>query len=203
MSIAHLLEEFDDLGDGASDISISEMKLEEEKLQAFERGYGAGWEDASKAEAGDREKLTSDFANNLRELSFTYQEAYGQMVRSLEPLLTRIVSSVLPEIARKSLGPQISETLVEAAKSVGKQTVEIVVSPGNGEIVGEMLGAQMGFPIKLIEEASLGEGQAYLRFGDAERQIDYDDVLAGVSRAVAAFFHELDKSIKSEVHDVG
>ncbi len=106
MSIAHLLEEFDDLGDGASDISISEMKLEEEKLQAFERGYGAGWEDASKAEAGDREKLTSDFANNLRELSFTYQEAYGQMVRSLEPLLTRIVSSVLPEIARKSLGPQ-------------------------------------------------------------------------------------------------
>lgn len=203
MSIAHLLEEFDDRDDEGSAISMSEMKLEEEKLQAFERGYGAGWEDASKAEAGDREKVKSDFANNLRELSFTYHEAYGKMVKSLEPLLNRIVTSVLPDLARKSLGPQISEILQEVAKTVGEQAVEIVVGPGNGDLVREMLGNQTGFPLQVAEEPSLGEGQAYIRFGDAERQIDYDDVLVGVSRAVEAFFHELDQSIESEVQDAG
>ncbi len=203
MSIAHLLEEFDEQRDGETSISMSEMRLEEEKLQAFERGYGAGWDDASKAEAGDREKLTSDFANNLRELSFTYREAYGQMVKSLEPLLSQIVSSVLPEIARKSLVPQISELLGEVARTAGKQTVEIVVGPANHAHVSDMLGTQVGFPVQLIEEPSLGEGQAYLRFGDGERQIDYGDVLAGVSRAVDAFFHELDQSIESEVQDAG
>ncbi len=203
MSIAHLLEEFDDRDDEGSAISMSEMKLEEEKLQAFERGYGAGWEDASKAEAGDREKVKSDFANNLRELSFTYHEAYGKMVKSLEPLLNRIVTSVLPDLARKSLGPQISEILQEVANTVGEQAVEIVVGPGNGDLVREMLGNQTGFPLQVAEEPSLGEGQAYIRFGDAERQIDYDDVLVGVSRAVEAFFHELDQSIESEVQDAG
>lgn len=203
MTITHLLEEFEERTDQASSISISEIRLEEEKLQSFERGYGAGWEDASKADADEQDRVTSDFANNLRELSFTYQEAYGQMVKALEPLLNRIVSSVLPEIAAKSLGPQISALLSEAAKSTGEQTVEIVVSPGNRALVSDMLSGDLGFPIKVIEESSLGGGQAYLRFADAERQIDFDAVLASVSSAVDAFFHELDQSIQSEVKDAG
>ena len=203
MSIAHLLEQFEARVEDGPAISISEMRLEEEKLEAFERGYGAGWEDAEKAQATGHQKVTSEFANNLRELSFTYHEAYGQMAKSLEPLLNRIVTSVLPEIAQKSLGPQISEILGEAAKTTSEQAVEIVVGSGNADLVREMLETQIGIPVRLIEEPSLGEGQAYLRFGDAERQIDYDDVLAGVSRAVDAFFHELDQSILSEVQDVG
>jgi len=203
MSVAHLLEEFDHRSQGALAIHMSEMKLEEEKLQAFERGYGAGWEDASSAEAEGRKKLSSEFANNLRELSFTYQEAHGQMVKSLEPLLSQVISSVLPMIARKSLVPQITEILEEAAKIAGEKPVEIVVGPGNLERVGEMLNAPVGLPVTLVEEDSLGEGQAYLRFGETERQIDFDTVLAGISSAVDAFFHELDHSIEKEVQDVG
>lgn len=203
MSIAHLLEEFADQDSDDSPISMSEMRLEEEKLQAFERGYGAGWEDASKAEAGDHEKISGDFANNLRELSFTYREAYGQMVKSLEPLLNSIVSSVLPEVARKCLVPQISELLKDAAKSAGERTVEIVVDPSNSASLSEMLSTPMAFPIRVVEEPSLGEGQAFVRFGESERQINYKDVLTGVSNAVDAFFHELDQSIESEVQDAG
>ena len=203
MSIAHLLERFEPWPEDGVELSISEVKFEEERLQAFERGYGAGWEDAEKAQAQEYGKFTSDFANNLRELSFTYHEAHGQMVKALEPLLAQIVTSVLPEIAGKSLGPQIVEILLGAAKAAGERSVEVVVGQGHAAVVEAHVPGDIGMPVRVIEEPSLGEGQAYLRFGDGEHQIDFDDVLAGVSRAVDAFFHELDQSMESEVQDAG
>lgn len=204
MSISHLLESFEGSDrDNARPISMSEVTLEEEKLEAFERGYTAGWDDAAKAQAEDRSRVTSDFANNLQELSFTYNEAYGHLAKALQPVLKQVVDGLLPGIARKSLGPQIMEQLNELAAGVGRQEVEIVVSPANAALMRDLLDRNAGFPVSLIQEASLGEGQAYLRFGENERQIDYGEVLAGIGQAVDAFFHELDQTIEKEAKHAG
>lgn len=204
MSISHLLESFEAASrDESRPIAMSELTLEEEKLEAFERGYKAGWDDAAKAQAEDRTRVTRDFANNLQELSFTYHEAYGHLARALKPVMSQIVETILPEIARESLGPRLSEQLGELANAAGKQDVEIVVAPSNARLVRSLLEKDVGFPVKLVEEASLGEGQAYLRFGDSERQIDHNEVLSGISQAVAAFFHELEHTSEKEVTHVG
>ena len=140
MSISHLLESFQDTAlDDSRPISMSELTLEEEKLEAFERGYKAGWDDAAKAQEEDRDRITSDFANNLQELSFTYQEAYGHLARALKPVLQQMVDSVLPGLARQALGPQIVEQLTELAAGAGRQEVEIVVSPGNAPLMRGLL----------------------------------------------------------------
>ena len=204
MSISHLLESFQDTAlDDSRPISMSELTLEEEKLEAFERGYKAGWDDAAKAQEEDRDRITSDFANNLQELSFTYQEAYGHLARALKPVLQQMVDSVLPGLARQALGPQIVEQLTELAAGAGRQEVEIVVSPGNAPLMRGLLDGKAGFPVRLVEESSLGEGQAYLRFGEFERQIDYAEVLAGIGRAVDAFFDELDQELEKEAKHAG
>ncbi|MDQ2090574.1 FliH/SctL family protein [Marimonas arenosa] len=204
MSISHLLESFEgaDQDDGGS-ISMSELSLEEEKLEAFERGYKAGWDDAAKAQAEDRNHLTSDFANNLQELSFTYHEASGHLARALRPVMTQIVEAVLPEIARKSFGPRIAEQLTGLALAVGKQRVEIVVAPQNIALVRGLLDEDPGFPVQLVEEPSLGAGQAYLRFGDGERQIDHDEVLSRIAKALDAFFDELKHTSEKELKHGG
>lgn len=204
MSIAHLLESFESFrNDDSPAIAISELSLEEAKLEAFERGYKAGWDDATQAQTEDRQRVTGDFANNLQELGFTYHEAYSHLTRALKPVLDQIVTSVLPDIARKSLGPRIVEQLAELAQAEGRQQVEIVVSPANADLMRTLLEKDTGFPVALIEEASLGEGQAFLRFGETERHIDHDEVLSGISEAVDAFFHELNQSMETEVDHAG
>ena len=50
MSIAHLLEDFTAQAEGAPMRLLDEEALEEERLAAFEKGYGAGWEDALQAQ---------------------------------------------------------------------------------------------------------------------------------------------------------
>ena len=176
MSIAHLLESFEHADrDESRPIAMSELTLEEEKLEAFERGYKAGWEDAAKAQVEDRSRVTSDLAKNLQEMSFTYHEAYGHLARALRPVLDQIVGAVLPDLAQKSLGPRIAEQLSDLAADAGKQDVEIVVAPRNADLVERLLERDTGFPVKLIKEPSLGDGQVFLRFGDGERQIDHSE----------------------------
>ena len=198
MTISHLLESFEARIGTNREVSLSEDNLEEQKLESFEGGYKAGWEEAAKAQSNEAGRISSDFAQNLQELAFTYNEAYGHILKSLHPLLKQIVDAVLPEIARHSFGPQIREQLGQMATELGRQDVEVVVAPVNTGPVSEMLKGDFGFSIKVVEETSLGEGQAYLRFGEAERQINQDEVLAGVSAALDGFFHEIEQNLKKE-----
>ena len=157
MSISHLLESFEAADrDDSRPISMSELSLEEEKLEAFERGYKAGWDDAAKAQAEDKTRVTSDFANNLKDMAFTYHEAYGHLARALKPVLEQIVETVLPDIARKSLAPQIAELLNELAGEAGRREVEIVVSPVNADLVHQMLDGKTEFPVRLIGRGIAG-----------------------------------------------
>lgn len=191
MTISHLLESFD--GFQGSSVSLSEDSLEDQKLVSFERGYKAGWDDSAKAQQDDSTRVTSDFASNIQDLSFTYHEAYSHMVKSMKPLLQQIVDAVLPEIARKTFGIQVSEQLHAIAEKLVGQEIEVVVSPNNADAMQGMLEQDFNLTVSMVIEPSLGEGQAYLRFGQSERQINMDEVLSGVNIAIEAYFHEIEK----------
>lgn len=191
MTISHLLESFD--GFQGSSVSLSEDSLEDQKLDSFERGYKAGWDDSAKAQQDDSTRVTSDFASNIQDLSFTYHEAYSHMVKSMKPLLQQIVDAVLPEIARKTFGIQVSEQLHAIAEKLVGQEIEVVVSPNNADAMQGMLEQDFNLTVSMVIEPSLGEGQAYLRFGQSERQINMDEVLSGVNIAIEAYFHEIEK----------
>ncbi|MFV0358976.1 MAG: hypothetical protein ACK5IR_04275, partial [Tropicimonas sp.] len=67
-------------------------------------------------------------------------------------------------------------------------TLEIVVSPGNGELMRSLIAGHVGPPARVVEEESLGDGQAFLRAGRVERKLDIDAVLRDISEAIASFF---------------
>ena len=203
MTIAHLLESFEGAArDESGSAGLSELAFEEEKLEAFERGYQAGWDDSVKAQSDETVRVTSDFTNNLRELSFTYHEAHSHVLKSLKPLIENIVHSVLPRVAGKSLAAQIAEQVGEVASSE-TGGVEIAVAPANVVAVQAMLPDQPGYPLAVRADAAIGEGQAFLNFGDQERLIDYDEVLTGVTSAIDAFFNELERTSEKEARDAG
>lgn len=169
--------------------------LEEARLAAFENGYTAGWEDAGAAQAEDQTRLRADLARNLQALSFTYHEARAHVVMALQPLLTDVIDRVLPQMARETLGATLREQLVLIGKDMADAPITLVLNPSSREAVLAMLDDTVGLPVRIVEEPTLGEGQAYLRFETNEIRIDSDRIVTDLQRAIRSFFALAEKGI--------
>lgn len=188
MSVAHLLEDFGSLTKG-SVIEISEVVLEEQRLAAFENGYQAGWDDSAKASSESQGTLTSEAAQGLADLSFTYQEAYSGVINGMRPLIEQIISSILPSLAQQTLAPRITEILVDLLKTHGQAPVELVVANGVAASLGDMLSEHTSLSISVTEDPELGAAQAQLRFGQVcEQDVDLEAVISEISASMDTFF---------------
>lgn len=172
----------------------SEMVFEEEMLQSFDRGYKDGWDDAAKAHAEEQSSISAELAGNLQSLSFTYHEARGSVLSEMEGILKGLVSRILPETMVHSLGAMIVEHVRRAADEASEVDVEVIVCPENALRVTDLIEGMIAPPLTVIEEASLGEGQAFIRLGGAEQKIDLEAVLQGLSEAVTDFFEPPEQS---------
>ncbi|MCT4554992.1 MAG: ABC transporter ATP-binding protein [Pelagimonas sp.] len=169
---------------------IDEVDLEGVRLDAFEKGYRAGWDDAIKAQSEDRDRISNELGQHLQDLSFTYHEACSHVINALTPLLNEMVQVVLPSMSQASLQAHIVEQLQAIAKEVGGMDVVIAVSPANSEALEPLMDQDFGFPIQLLEDPDLAAEQADIRFGQTEKQIDLGDLLSSLKEAVDGFAHE-------------
>lgn len=169
------------------------LALEDHKLQAFEAGYQAGWDDAVKAKSEEKDKLSAELSQNLQEMNFTYHEALSKLSVSMQPVIDEIIQKLLPELLKNTLGMRIREQIVELIDDQANNPVEIVVAPQNVELVKEVAGNGLKEPFVVVGEETLGAGQAFVRIGNNERQIDLDGVVSGLSEAMEGFFHEAEK----------
>lgn len=169
--------------------------LEEHRLEAFEQGYKAGWDDAAAAQSDDQTRIKADFAKNLQELSFTYHQARGQILSSIEPLLKEMVSKVLPKLAYENLSQTIIDEVLSVAKTQTEAGIQVVISPSNRPALEQLVELQDGLNITIIEEPSMADGLAYLRFADTEKHIDLDSVLTRYSQSVEGYFEQQEKVV--------
>lgn len=192
MSISHLLEDFGSGGDDHT-IHLSDVSLEEQRLEAFEKGYSAGWDDAVKAQKDDASRITTDFSSNLLDLSFTIQEAQSGILASLKPLLKGMVEQVLPRLARDSLGARVIETVQDMAGKAANGQVRIITAPANLNVLETLAEGLIGMEVTVLSEVSLGEGQVHIEVAGDEREINLDRVLGEISQAVDGFFDDQQK----------
>jgi flagellar assembly protein FliH len=170
-----------------------ETSFEEHRLEAYEQGYKAGWDDATAAQVEEQSRVAADFARNLQELSFTYHEARSQILNSLKPLFTEMVSKVLPRLAQETLPQSIVEEVLSAASDRTSAEFEIVISSANRPALERLLEGQTALDVNIVEEPTMAEGLAYIRFNETEKQIDLTSVLAGFSQLVEGFFTQQQK----------
>lgn len=199
MPIAHILEDFS--VENASQQSVklmSDVAIEDQRLASFEQGYTAGWDDAIDAQSSDQTRITGKLTQNLQDISFTYHEALSQMLCSIEPVFQAITESILPEILRETLVPLILEKLTEMARLQAEQPVELVVPAGVGTALRPILSQEFPVPVVLREDSNLVEGQARLRVGVAEQDIDGLELLQNIRTALEAFDYTLKKEIPHE-----
>lgn len=175
-------------GPASDTVVLDTSALEETRLASYDSGYAAGWEDATAAQSGDQARIGADLARSLQALSFTYQEARSHVLRALEPLLEAMAGKLLPAIAREALGAIVLEQLMPLAADMAETPVTLVLNPLARPAVEPLIAAATGLPLRIEEEASLGEGQVYLRFGGAENLVDLDRAASEILAATRGFF---------------
>lgn len=190
---AYQLEEFSTRIVSNDPILAGDTSFEEHRLEAFEQGYKAGWDDAVAAESDEQTRVEADFARNLQDLSFTYHEARGHILKSIEPLLKEMVAKVLPRLAAENLAQNIVDEVLSTANAQADVGVEVVISPANHAALEQLLQDQNGLAVTIIDEPSMGEGLAYLRFADSEKKIDLDSLLVGFLQSIDGFYEQQEK----------
>ncbi len=186
------LEDFGASGTVARPSAVPDAALEDLRLQSYEQGFRAGWDDAVAAADSEAQTLRDTLAGNLADLSFTYAEAHRHVLIAIEPLLRDMVGKVLPAVARDAIAPMVLEQVMPVARELAGTPIDIVANRATGALLAPIVAAAPGIPLRIVEEPTLGDGQCHLRFADRERLIDLDAVIAAIGEAVADFFDRND-----------
>ncbi|MCR8724352.1 flagellar biosynthesis protein [Frigidibacter sp. ROC022] len=195
MSRALILEEFAGdaaQGDDAAPVADPPAAPEpdapkEDPVEAYERGYRAGWDDSEAKTQAARDAVGAELARNIQELGFTYHEARAHVMSGIEPLLEALLGKVLPQLVAETLGPAILEELRAVAETAADRPVTILVSPASHDTVAGFLAEATALPFELVSEPTLGEWQVCFRLGDHERQLDLGEVLDRIMARFRAF----------------
>lgn len=174
-------------------VVMTGAEVEDARLQSYEAGYAAGWEDATAASLEEQARISSELANNLQQLGFTFQEARSHILKSVQPVLVQLCTHLLPVLAKEALAPVVLETLMPILDDTVDTPVRVELNPASRLGVERLLTHAAGLPLQVVEEPTLGEGQVYLRLGQVEQRVDLDLAVAQLTRAVHDFFDYSEK----------
>ena len=190
MTVGRLrLETFELLDPGEEPRLMLPEDLEELRLAAYERGYGAGWEDADTRATQAEAKRRQSVEEALERLTFTYHEACAEAVAALVPLIEQIFATLLPQTLRAAVVPQVIDELLPLAREALAEPLRLKIPPGEAEGFRAAMAGLILPPIALIEDPALAPGQAVI-LGPARgghSQIDLSGALAAMQAAFARF----------------
>lgn len=170
-------------------------ELEDEKLKSFEQGYGAGWEDAIKAQADSGRLLVETVQQSLIEARFTREEAMQAFLAAARPLLDGLVAKILPALGEATLPQHVSALLAKALEEASNLPVVIRVSEDQHAAVARLLSSGLPENISLVADPDLASGQACCALGTSEKQVDLPGLVSEISDAVEAFYNSIQEEV--------
>jgi len=197
MTASHLFQDFGVPKPPRSPSKLGIEEVEDQKLQAFENGYQAGWDDAVAAQNETLSHVSSALASNLQTASFEYHELRSTLNATVADIMRQVTDTILPEIAQASLGAHVQDTVASLARQGLEREIEIVVSPESVTAVRGALGDEPDPPFVLITDDLLAPSQVLLRVAHKEIEVDLHRVVTELSVAISSFFD----SQSSEVTD--
>lgn len=188
MSLEHL---YSDFGSPKMMPSIMEPQadpLEEVKLEAFEQGFNAGWEDAEKTHGAERSQMNAAVVQRMQDMTFTYHEALSNLTQRMQPLMTDVVTKLVPGVATSSMRAHLMSEIDRLTRNAAEGAIEIAAAPQVVDALREALDDALDAPFNIVADETLGDGQLFLRIAKAEREINIDAIRSGLTQALDAFF---------------
>lgn len=161
-------------------LAIEPATFEAAKLEAYERGYSAGWDDALSGQAEQDAKARDAVLQQLQECAFTYHEARQIILRSVEPVLRAMADAVLPQMMRDLLGDQVMTHLQEELLRQTDRPMRLRHHPSTTAVLQEVVTRQTGLTLDLVADPALAEGRFLLERGDCEVDLDLDRLCSDI-----------------------
>ncbi|MFB2531488.1 hypothetical protein ACEYYB_13295 [Paracoccus sp. p4-l81] len=174
-------------------VEVSQAALETSKLEAYERGYAAGWDDAIAGQAAEQAQARAEMLRQLQDSAFSYHEARQAILTAIEPVLETMVRAVLPDIARATLGPQLAQALQGELARHSDTPLRLRHHPGVADLMIDVIGQQTGLRLDLIPDPGLSPGQFLLERGDSQIEVDLDGLCRDIRERIGTFFQQLEQ----------
>ena len=191
MTITNLLEDFSafkkiNFHDPTSDDDGFDLV----RLEGFDAGYKAGWDDATAAVKANSTIISDAISKNLSNLTFTYHDARTAVLNELGPIIKELTQSVLPKVLHSSLSDIIVETIDGIADRNSCPTVHLKVHPDQLESLGKILATRIDMPFDIIADPTLHKSTTLLEVGKSELEIDFTQYFEKISQTLTTFFSE-------------
>ena len=111
-------------------------------LDSYEQGYTAGWDDALSHQDGETARLGADLAATLADLDHGYAAARADVMAALRPVLSEIVTALLPPMAEAAVGPTLLAELEALVDGDRAARPEIRIAPGRKPAIEALLAAR-------------------------------------------------------------
>lgn len=162
--------------------------LEDLRLNAYENGYTAGWDDAMRQADDETRARQEALARTAEGLNFTYHEAQAHVLGALQPLLQAIAAQILPELARGALVQAVSEELMSVANELAATPVELRVPAGMQAAFEAGFEGLMLPPLDIVECDDLPGGVAEFAGGARQTRVDLAGVAEHLASTIARFY---------------
>jgi flagellar biosynthesis/type III secretory pathway protein FliH len=181
---ARLLLEVFRHSDDAETPLVTPEAAEEKALAAFETGYSDGWDDASRALGDEDARLRAEISAHLQTLGFGFVEARQHVLAAIGPLLRAMVCRVLPGLAETAVTHVVSRHLQGLAERLADTPVTLMLHPDARRLVEPAIASLPQLPVRIVEDAALGQAQVYILSQAEEELIDVDAAIAALKAAV-------------------
>jgi flagellar assembly protein FliH len=183
MTARLLLEVFRHADDAEAPL-VTPEEAEERALAAFEKGYSAGWDDAARALGDEDTRLRSEIAAHLQTLGFGFVEAREHVLTAIGPLLRALVGRLLPGLAEDALARAVTLHLQGLAERLADTPVTLMLHPEARRLVAPALAGLPHLPVRIVEDAALGQAQVYIVSQAGEELVDVEAALVALKAAV-------------------
>jgi flagellar assembly protein FliH len=176
-----ILEPFDKPVEVTDDHTIS---------QDWHDGHAAGFAAGQAVMERQQDRLREDVVQAVLDMNFTFAEARTQVLKSLAPLLDRVVSQLLPAMSRDVTVPRIVEMMLAAAQLDSRAPMAIHVHPTVLAGLHAAWPAGAATAVTLIPDPGLSPGQALMQHNETETLLDPEGVLLRVREIFATLTAE-------------
>ena len=191
MSISHILSDFTAL-QATADFQQPDA-METFRLEVFETGYKAGWDDAAKAYDETNTRLSNDVLRNLCDLSLEHQSNYAQLQTRLTTIVNEISNGLIPTVADQSFAPKLIIFVEQQLKDTGLDTLDLHLSSKTARRLGDLMTPDLADRINLKVSPDLSETQAILQINGDAIEFTFKDAIEKLSDELAGFLSQQTK----------
>jgi len=188
-----MLEAFDAKTNTHSSPDAAEIDAENQRLSAFEEGYQAGWDDATKAQADQTLVASNEFTKNLKDLSFSFHEANHKAYKSAIKLLLAIFDKIAPAVSSTALTDTLYTHLHTLFQDKSLTGVTIECSSQRAEFVKSILPDDLAMPIEVRAVSSENGDQVRLKIEDRELENEALRIAPEIANVLQSLLFELEK----------